>query len=95
MKNMKKPKILQIAQLGNPVIRQKAKPIKDIFAEETQELIDNLIATCKDFGGVGIAAPQVFESLRVFIVWSHPNPRYPKAPNMEPTEMIGTTFNRN
>ncbi len=85
---MKKPKILQVAQLGNPVIRQKAKLVKDIGVPEIQDLIDNLIATCKDSNGVGLAAPQVYESLRIFIVWSHPNPRYPKAPNMKPIAMI-------
>ena len=85
---MKKPKILQVAQLGHPIIRQKTKLIKNIKDENVQELVDNLIATCKDLNGVGIAAPQVYEPARLFIVWSHPNPRYPKAPNMDPTAMI-------
>ncbi|MCX7596089.1 MAG: peptide deformylase, partial [Fischerella sp.] len=38
--------------------------------------------------GVGIAAPQVAQSYRVMIVASRPNPRYPDAPEMEPTAMI-------
>jgi peptide deformylase len=41
-----------------------------------------------DVNGVGISAPQVYESIRLFIVASHPNPRYPNAPVMEPTPMI-------
>jgi peptide deformylase len=85
---MKKAKILQVAQLGHPVIRQKAQPITNVLDIEIQELIDNLIATCKDFNGVGIAAPQVYESLRLFIVWSNPSARYPKAPKMQPTAII-------
>lgn len=85
---MKKPTILQVAQLGHSVIREKCKPVKDISDPAVQELIDNLITTCKDANGVGIAAPQVYEPLRIFIVHSHPNPRYPKAPKMEPTAMI-------
>jgi peptide deformylase len=38
--------------------------------------------------GVGIAAPQVARSLRLFIVASHPNPRYPDAPMMPPSAVI-------
>ncbi|CCI12831.1 Peptide deformylase 2 (fragment) [Microcystis aeruginosa PCC 9806] len=37
---------------------------------------------------MGIAAPQVAPSLRLFIVASGPNPRYPDAPMMPPTAMI-------
>jgi peptide deformylase len=40
------------------------------------------------FGGVGIAAPQVGHSLRIFILASKPNNRYPNAPTMEPTAII-------
>lgn len=39
---------------------------------------------------MGIAAPQVGESVRLFIVASHPNPRYPNAPQMSPTAMINS-----
>jgi peptide deformylase len=80
--------LLQVAQLGQPILRQKAKPVTDIHSRKIQNLIDNLIATLMDANGVGIAAPQIYESLRLFIVASHPNPRYPNAPKMEPTPMI-------
>ena len=85
---MNKSKILQVAQLGNPIIRKKCKEVTNVKDKVVQELVDNLIKTCEDFDGVGIAAPQVYEDARLFIVWSHPNPRYPKAPNMKPTAMI-------
>lgn len=80
--------LLQVAQLGHPSLRQKAKPVKNIQDPKIQILIDNLIATAMDVNGVGIAAPQVYESVRIFIVASHPNPRYPHAPHMEPTAII-------
>ena len=80
--------LLQVAQLGHPSLRQKAKPVKNIKDPKIQMLIDDLIATAMDVNGVGIAAPQVYESVRIFIVASHPNPRYPHAPHMEPTAMI-------
>ena len=86
----RKPKILQVVQLGleESVLRQKAKTVKDVFDQEVQDLIDDLLATCKDFDGVGIAAPQVGESLRICIIASAPNARYPDAPRMVPTAMI-------
>jgi peptide deformylase len=80
--------LLPIAQLGDPIIRQKAAPVDDIHDEEIQKLIDDLVATVDQANGVGIAAPQVSEQKRLFIVASSPNPRYPNAPSMEPTAMI-------
>lgn len=79
---------LQIAQLGNPILRQQAQLVDDVQDQRVQELIDALIVTAKASSGVGIAAPQVSKSERLFIVASRPNPRYPHAPLMEPTAMI-------
>lgn len=83
-----KPVLLQVAQLGHNVIRKKAHSIDDVQSEKLQSLIDNMIATCKEAEGVGIAAPQVYESLRLFIIASYPNLRYPKAPKMKPLAVI-------
>ena len=82
------PRLLQIAQLGHQVLRQKAAVVKNLTDKEIQILIDDLIMTVKDIDGVGIAAPQVYESRRIFILASHPNPRYPKAPKMTPMVVI-------
>lgn len=81
-------KSLPIAQLGNPILRQQAQLIENVRDERPQRLINDLIATTAASNGVGIAAPQVCESYRLFIVASRPNPRYPNAPEMEPTAMI-------
>ncbi|MBD1920021.1 peptide deformylase [Microcoleus sp. FACHB-831] len=80
--------ILQVSQLGNPVLRRQARPIQNVRDERIQKLIDDLIATAISANGVGIAAPQVSQSIRLFIVASRPSPRYPHAPTMEPTAMI-------
>ena len=37
---------------------------------------------------MGIAAPQVYEPVTLFIVASRPSPRYPEAPTMEPEAVI-------
>ena len=81
---MTKP--LEIVQLGNPILRQPAQPVED--NTDISFLIDSLIATATAANGVGIAAPQVSQPYRLFIVASRPNSRYPNAPSMEPTAMI-------
>ncbi|MEL7039210.1 MAG: peptide deformylase [Cyanobacteria bacterium J06592_8] len=80
--------ILKVAQLGDEILRRQAQPVVDVVDRRIQTLIDNLIATALKANGVGIAAPQVSQSDRLFIVASRPNPRYPQAPKMKPTAMI-------
>ncbi|NER39865.1 MAG: peptide deformylase [Oscillatoria sp. SIO1A7] len=80
--------IREIAQLGNPVLRSIALPVENIESDRIQKLIDDLMATLAPANGVGIAAPQIAESYRLFIVASRPSLRYPQAPEMEPTATI-------
>ena len=82
------PILRQIAQLGQPILREAGGKITDPRDLAVQAIIDDMLVTVADANGVGIAAPQVFEPLSLFIVSSHPNPRYPDAPEMEPTAMI-------
>ncbi|HEY9879486.1 MAG TPA: peptide deformylase [Leptolyngbyaceae cyanobacterium] len=77
-----------IIQLGNPLLRQPSQPIVSLEDERVQHLIDDLLVTVKSSNGVGIAAPQVGQSLQLLIVASRPNPRYPNAPEMAPTALI-------
>jgi peptide deformylase len=80
--------ILEIAQRHEPIVSQIARPVVDIKGSSTQRLIDSLIFTAQQANGVGIAAPQVYQSQRLFILASRPNLRYPQAPLMEPIAMI-------
>lgn len=82
------PVLRQIAQLGQPVLRKIAGLIVEPGDPALQVLIEDLLVTVADADGVGIAAPQVFEPLALFIVTSRPNPRYPDAPEMQPTAII-------
>ena len=77
-----------IAQLGHPVLRQSATEVEDILAPQCQQLIEQMMQTVAQAGGVGIAAPQIYHSKRIFIMCSKPNNRYPDAPLMEPTAII-------
>ncbi|MEX0271146.1 peptide deformylase [Leptolyngbyaceae cyanobacterium UHCC 1019] len=89
---MKNSEPLAVIELGNPRLRQIAAVIPGAIASppspKIQRLIDQLLVTVEHSNGVGIAAPQVDESVRLFIVASRPNPRYPNAPEMSPTAMI-------
>lgn len=82
------PILRQIAQLGQPVLREQARPIVNPRDPAIQALIDDMLATVADVDGVGIAAPQVYEPLALFIVASRPNLRYPHAPEMEPMAIL-------
>ncbi len=69
-------------------MRQKAKAVQEVKTPQVQKLIDEMLATMKDINGVGVAAPQVYQSLRIYTVASSSNPRYPNAPKMRPLPMI-------
>lgn len=60
--------MLKIVTHPHPVLRQKAKPIKDISTAEIQQLIPELADLMIKSDGLGIAAPQVAKSIRLIIV---------------------------
>ena len=61
--------ILKVARMGHPVLRSKARPVDrgEIRNPVVQKLIDDMIETMIEYHGVGLAAPQVHESLRLFV----------------------------
>jgi len=61
--------ILKVARMGHPVLRAKARPVEkaEIRGTAIQKLIDDLIDTMHEYRGVGLAAPQVHEGLRLFV----------------------------
>ena len=87
-KFINKAKTANIAQLGESVLRKQAKSVTQPLNYEVLRLIDILINTASANKGVGIAAPQISQSYRLFIIASHPSDRYPHAPTMPPTAMI-------
>lgn len=87
--------IREVLQLGNPQLRQIAKPVAihnaggvSLSATELQSLAQDMLDTMQEEGGIGIAAPQIGVSLRVMVVASQPNVRYPHAPAMAPIVML-------
>ena len=61
--------ILKVARMGHPVLRQRARPIepRELKTVLLQKFIDDMIETMQEYSGVGLAAPQVHEGLRVFV----------------------------
>jgi len=60
--------ILKIARLGESILQQKASPIELDQLDDYQSLITDMITTLESLEGrVGIAAPQVFVSKRLFV----------------------------
>ena len=55
--------------MGHPVLRERARPLdkSDIRSAALQKLIDDMIDTMHEYHGVGLAAPQVHEGLRLFV----------------------------
>ena len=64
---------LKVCRLGHPVLRQKAKRLtpEALAAPAVQTLIDNMVDTMAEYRGVGLAAPQIHESLSIAVVESH------------------------
>ena len=54
--------LLKIARMGHPALLRTARPVADPASEEIGALAANMIETMEDAAGVGLAAPQVYES---------------------------------
>ncbi len=90
MKNIQKAG--NFAQLGDPVLRLHAKQVKTIKSLKIHKVIKAMRNELMISNGVGLAAPQIFESVRIIIIASRPSKRYPLAPDMEPVVMINPSF---
>lgn len=55
--------------MGHPVLRAKARPLEaaEIRSPAVQQLIDDMLETMAEYQGVGLAAPQVHKSVRLFV----------------------------
>ncbi len=56
-----------IVTLPDPVLRRKAHKVSN-FDKDLQVLVDDMVETMRDAPGVGLAAPQIAQSLRLIVV---------------------------
>jgi peptide deformylase len=82
--------LLKIAQIGHPVLRQRAREVSadELASPAMQRFIDDLVETMRDANGAGLAAIQVYEPVRIFAVEVESNPRYPYKPRVPLTVVV-------
>jgi peptide deformylase len=62
--------IRRVLNLGHPLLREVARPLRpeEIGSAATRALVADMVDTLHDYGGIGLAAPQVGESVRLAII---------------------------
>ena len=94
--------MLPIYLFGHPILRKKTNEVSS-QEPQLQELIDEMFETMYHAEGVGLAAPQVGHSLRLFVIDTHGfKESYPDVEevkevfiNPEVEEILGEDFNFN
>ncbi len=62
--------IRKVARMGHPVLRVKARELspEEIRSDDFDALLEDMVDTMEEYGGIGLAAPQIHESLAVAII---------------------------
>jgi peptide deformylase len=80
--------IRQVLRIGHPTLLQVAQPVTEFNTAALNGLIEDMFDTMADYGGVGLAAPQIGESVRVVIFGFERSERYPKAEPVPTTVLV-------
>jgi peptide deformylase len=82
--------LLKVARMGHPVLRARAREVEraELKQPSVQKLIDDMIDTMHEYHGVGLAAPQIHEGLRIFVAAITPGEEEPLSPGMEPIVLV-------
>jgi peptide deformylase len=82
--------VLKIAKLGAPVLRQVAQPVAmdKVGRRAVQQLIDDMLETMVAADGIGLAAPQVFQSEQVLVMECKGEQGFPQTIMINP-EIVG------
>lgn len=83
--------IRKIIRMGHPTLRKPARPLtkSELRSPEIARLVNDMIETLADSGGIGLAAPQVNESVRLAIIELDGGPtRYGDTPAMPLTVFV-------
>ncbi len=62
--------IRKIARMGHPVLRKKNRELSpaEIRSLDTERLIQDMVDTMHEYQGIGLAAPQIHESLKIVVI---------------------------
>lgn len=88
--------ILKVARLGHPVLRTPTRRLEasEIASPTIQQLIDDMFETMHEYQGIGLAAPQVHQGIRLFVAGvDDPDAGVPPIVMVNPEiEPVGTTM---
>ncbi len=69
--------VRSVLRIGHPTLGQPAKAVAEFNTPQLYALIQDMLDTMVAENGVGLAAPQVNEPLRLIVFGMQDNPRYP------------------
>ncbi len=86
--------ILKVAKLGVKTLRQISEEVdpKTVARGDYEPFLSDLEDTMREYDGTGLAAPQVFTPLRVFLYEVHPETRKRKEPEVPLTALFNATY---
>lgn len=84
--------IRPILRIGDPRLREVAKPVEAFDTPELHELIEDMFDTMEAADGAGLAATQIGVLKRIMIFGVDSNPRYPDAEQIPTTVLINPEF---
>jgi len=86
--------ILKVAKLGVKTLRQKSTAVdpEAVARGDYEPFLSDLEDTMREYDGTGIAAPQVFTPLRVFLYEVHPEKRKRQEPEIPLTALFNATY---
>jgi peptide deformylase len=86
--------ILKVAKLGVKTLRLPSESVdpKAIARGDYEPFLSDLEDTMREYDGTGIAAPQVFTPLRIFLYEVHPETRKRKEPEVPLTALFNATY---
>lgn len=84
--------VREILRMGDPRLATCAAPVSAFATPALRALVDDLFATMRAAGGVGLAAPQIGVGLRVVVFGCAHSARYPEAPPVPDTVLINPTI---
>jgi peptide deformylase len=86
--------ILKVAKLGVKTLREVSRAVdpKAIARGDYEPFLSDLEDTMREYDGTGIAAPQVFSPLRIFLYEVHPETRKRKEPEVALTALFNAGY---
>jgi len=81
--------------MGHPLLREVARPLEldELGSEHMHRLIADMVDTLHDYGGIGLAAPQIGESVRLAIIEISGEPtRYGELDSLPLTVFVNPTI---